>query len=86
MKEGRKPEPTASVIDTQSVKTSGNVPLTSQGTDAAKKTSDAEVMSSSCRKRGPGRAWESDRFVEADTRREAVVEAADHAAEAMPRS
>ena len=37
MKEGRKPEPTASVIDTQSVKTSTNVPLTSQGTDAAKK-------------------------------------------------
>jgi hypothetical protein len=36
VKEGRKPEPTASVIDTQSVKTT-NVPLTSQGTDAAKK-------------------------------------------------
>ncbi|MEV7676699.1 IS5 family transposase [Streptomyces sp. NPDC088752] len=37
VKEGRKPEPTASVIDIQSVKTSINVPLTSQGTDAAKK-------------------------------------------------
>ncbi|MFH9354838.1 IS5 family transposase [Kitasatospora sp. NPDC017646] len=37
VKEGRKPEPTASVIDTQRVKTSTNVPLTSQGTDAAKK-------------------------------------------------
>ncbi|MFJ4598166.1 MULTISPECIES: IS5 family transposase [unclassified Kitasatospora] len=37
VKEGRKPEPTASVIDTQSVKTSANVPVTSQGTDAAKK-------------------------------------------------
>lgn len=37
VKEGRKPEPTASVIDTQSVKTSTNMPLTSQGTDAAKK-------------------------------------------------
>ncbi|MFE9240463.1 IS5 family transposase [Streptomyces sp. NPDC007007] len=37
VKEGRKPEPTASVIDTQSVKTSSNVPVTSQGTDAAKK-------------------------------------------------
>ncbi|MEY9963342.1 transposase [Streptacidiphilus sp. MAP12-16] len=37
VKEGRKPEPTASVIDTQSVKTSTNVPLNSQGTDAAKK-------------------------------------------------
>nr|WP_152885586.1 IS5 family transposase [Streptomyces adustus] len=37
VKDGRKPEPTASVIDTQSVKTSTNAPLTSQGTDAAKK-------------------------------------------------
>ncbi|MET8221725.1 IS5 family transposase, partial [Streptomyces hirsutus] len=37
VKEGRKPDPTASVIDTQSVKTSTNVPVTSQGTDAAKK-------------------------------------------------
>ncbi|MFD9397181.1 IS5 family transposase [Streptomyces sp. NPDC060000] len=37
VKEARKPEPTGSVIDTQSVKTSANVPLTSQGTDAAKK-------------------------------------------------
>ncbi|MFD6315824.1 IS5 family transposase [Streptomyces nigra] len=37
VKEGRQPEPTASVIDTQSVKTSSNVPLNSQGTDAAKK-------------------------------------------------
>ncbi|MFJ8770487.1 IS5 family transposase [Streptomyces clavifer] len=37
VKEGRKPEPTGSVIDTQSIKTSTNVPVTSQGTDAAKK-------------------------------------------------
>ncbi|MDQ1036901.1 hypothetical protein QFZ75_003317 [Streptomyces sp. V3I8] len=37
VKEGRKPEPIASVIDTQSVKTSNKVPLTSQGTDGAKK-------------------------------------------------
>lgn len=37
VKEGRKPEPTAAIIDTQSVKTSTNVPLTSQGTDAGKK-------------------------------------------------
>lgn len=37
MKEGRKPEPTASVIDIQSVKTSTDVPVTSQGADAAKK-------------------------------------------------
>lgn len=37
VKQGRAPEPTASIIDTQSVKTSTNVPLTSQGIDAAKK-------------------------------------------------
>lgn len=37
LKAGRDPEPTASIADTQSVKTSGNVPAQSQGTDAAKK-------------------------------------------------
>lgn len=37
VKEGRSPEPTAAVIDTQTIKTSSNVPLTSQGTDAGKK-------------------------------------------------
>ncbi|GAA3805106.1 hypothetical protein GCM10022226_26260 [Sphaerisporangium flaviroseum] len=37
IKHGRDPEPTACVIDTQSVKTSTNVPVTSQGTDAGKK-------------------------------------------------
>ena len=36
-KEGRSPEPTAAIIDTQSIKTSTNGPLTSQGTDAGKK-------------------------------------------------
>jgi len=35
--EGRSPEPTATIIDTQTIKTSVNVPLTSQGTDAGKK-------------------------------------------------
>ncbi|WP_344080205.1 IS5 family transposase, partial [Luedemannella helvata] len=34
---GRQIEPTASIMDTQSVKTSTNVPLTTQGTDAGKK-------------------------------------------------
>ena len=38
VKQGRNPEPTASIIDTQSVKTSTNVPLASQGTDAAKRS------------------------------------------------
>ena len=46
VKEGRKPEPTASVIDTQSVKTSTNVPLASQGTDAAKKIAAGNAASS----------------------------------------
>lgn len=36
-KEGRDPEPTAAVIDTQTIKTSTNPPTASQGTDAAKK-------------------------------------------------
>jgi transposase len=37
VKEGRSPEPTAAIIDTQSIKTSTNVPVASQGVDAAKK-------------------------------------------------
>jgi transposase len=37
VKEGRKPGPTAAVIDTQSIKNSTNVPVTSHGTDAGKK-------------------------------------------------
>lgn len=36
-KEGRNAEPSACVIDAQSVKTSANVPAASQGTDAGKK-------------------------------------------------
>ena len=36
-KEGRSPQPSACVIDAQSVKTSTSVPATGQGTDAAKK-------------------------------------------------
>jgi transposase len=34
---GRKPQPSASVMDSQSVKTSTNVPITTQGIDAGKK-------------------------------------------------
>ncbi|MEV6638216.1 IS5 family transposase [Actinoplanes sp. NPDC051470] len=36
-KTGRNPEPTASIMDTQSVKTSTNVPAASQGIDAGKR-------------------------------------------------
>ena len=35
-KEGRAPEPTTAIVDTQSVKTSTNPPIETQGTDAAK--------------------------------------------------
>jgi transposase len=37
VKAGRAAEPTAAIIDTQSVKTSNNPPIQTQGTDAAKK-------------------------------------------------
>jgi transposase len=37
IKAGRDPEPTAAIIDTQSVKTSDSVPAAGQGTDAGKK-------------------------------------------------
>lgn len=36
-KEGREPQPSAALVDTQRVKTSTNTPLETQGTDAAKK-------------------------------------------------
>ncbi len=36
-KTGRHPQPSAAIMDSQSVKTSTNVPLTTQGTDAGKK-------------------------------------------------
>jgi transposase len=36
-KSGRRPEPTASIMDSQSVKTSTNVPTTTQGIDAGKR-------------------------------------------------
>jgi transposase len=35
-REGRRPEPTAAIVDTQGIKTSTNPPLETQGTDAAK--------------------------------------------------
>lgn len=84
--EGKSPEPSACVIDAQSVKTSTSVPAKSQGIDAGKKTSDAEDVSSSCLKRTRSWGREGDGFVEADTLREAVMEAADHAAEEVPLS
>ncbi len=43
---GRTITPTASIMDSQSVKTSTNVPLSTQGTDAGKKSSAANAASS----------------------------------------
>jgi hypothetical protein len=37
--EGRDSQPTACILDSQSIKTSANVPLTQQGIDPAKKRS-----------------------------------------------
>lgn len=45
--EGRDSEPTACVLDAQSVKTSANVPATSQGIDAARKSQAASAISGS---------------------------------------
>lgn len=81
VKEGRKPEPTGSVIDTQSIKTSTNVPVTSQGTDAAKKTSDAKNASSGKGKAGFLWGREGHGLVERDVVRQAVVKAPDHPVE-----
>ena len=44
---GRAVEPTAAIMDTQSVKTSTNAPTETQDIDAGKKTSDAQTLSSS---------------------------------------
>jgi transposase len=49
VKDGRDPEPSAGIIDSQSVKGADTVGVESRGYDAGKKTSDAEVMSSSGR-------------------------------------
>lgn len=62
--EGRKVQPSACVIDAQSVKTSTSVPARSQGTDAGKKTSDADLLSSGKGQMGFCRGWEGNGLVE----------------------
>ncbi|GIF64154.1 hypothetical protein Ais01nite_21890 [Asanoa ishikariensis] len=47
--QGRGPEPSAGLIDYQSVKGADTVGLDTRGYDAGKKASDAEVLSSSGR-------------------------------------
>jgi transposase len=78
---GRDSEPTAAVIDSQSVRAADTVPRTSRGWDNAKKTSDAVDGSSS-------QGWACWSFcregcvlVEAGAVGQAVVKAAEHAVE-----
>ena len=78
---GRNTEPTAAVIDSQSVRAAATVPKASRGWDAAKKTSDAFKLSSCvgvCRRRGRG---EGGLFVVGLAGGQAVVQAAEEPAE-----
>jgi hypothetical protein len=78
---GRNAEPTAAVIDSQSVRAAATVPKASRGWDAAKKTSDAFKVSSCfgvCRRRGRG---EGGLFVVGLAGGQAVVQAAEEPAE-----
>jgi transposase len=78
---GRKPQPTAAVIDSQSVRAADTVPKATRGWDAAKKTSDAFKVSSCfgvCRRRGRG---EGGLFVVGLAGGQAVVQAAEEPAE-----
>jgi transposase len=77
----RDAQPSATVIDSQSVKAADTVGTGSRGFDAGKKTSDAEGLSSRHRVWTFGRPGESSGFIEGDTLGEAVVEASDHATE-----
>jgi transposase len=81
LREGRAAEPTAAIIDSQSVKAAETVAQSYRGYDAGKKTSDAECLSSRNWEWVVGRRGEGGGFVEGDALCEAVVEAADHAVE-----
>jgi hypothetical protein len=82
--EGRTAEPTACVIDAQSIKTAPSVPTDTQGTDAGKKTSDAKNASSCEGETGFRRGREGYVLVERDAVSQAVVEAADLSVEEVP--
>jgi transposase len=84
--EGRSPEPSAAVVDWQSVKADATVTLASRGYDAGKKTSDAKNVSSGEGKTGFSRGREGYGLVERDPVSQAVVEAADHPVEEVPLS
>ncbi|MDQ0771577.1 transposase [Streptomyces aurantiacus] len=83
---GRTAEPTACVLDAQSVKTATSVPTDTQGTDAGKKTSDAKNVSSGEGKTGFSRGRKGYGLVEWDPVSQAVVEASDHPVEEVPLS
>jgi transposase len=85
-KEGREAQPSACVIDAQSVKTSTSVPASGQGIDAGKKTSDAKNVSSGEGKTGFSRGRKGYGLVEWDPVSQAVVEASDHPVEEVPLS
>jgi hypothetical protein len=75
--EGRDVEPTAAIIDSQSVKGAVSVPATSRGYDGGKKTPQALNVSSSCGESGrKGRV-----FVEQRVVLEALVELPEHPVE-----
>lgn len=82
--EGRQSEPTAAIIDSQSVKGAASVPSASRGYDGGKKTSDAKNVSSGEGKTGFSRGREGYGLVERDAVSQTVVEAADHPVEEVP--
>ncbi len=83
---GRSIEPSAGVVDSQSVKADATVAHASRGFDAGKKTSDAKNVSSGEGKTGFSRGREGYGLVERDAVGQAVVEAADHPVEEVPLS
>ena len=79
--QGREPDPSAGVLDSPSVKGADTVGNGSRGYDAGKKTSGAEMMSSSGGWLLVAADREGDGFAEGDAVVEAVVQTADHAVE-----
>jgi transposase len=81
VQDGRNPEPSAGIIDSQSVKGADTVGTDTRGYDAGKKTSDALTLSSSESKLRSGARWEGGGLVVEDALREAMVQAANQSIE-----
>jgi transposase len=81
VQDGRNPEPSAGIIDSQSVKGADTVGTDTRGYDAGKKTSDAQTLSSSEPKLRSGARREGGVLVVEDALGEAVVQAADQSIE-----